>query len=124
MYTEFAHANNKEITTFSINRENIADSSYVEPIEGERLLSYAFLMNSFRKLLGSSLTVIDASIQDPRQNKAIKDLIRKAYSSEIAFVADFAFDQEILGEMAEEALKNGEMIDIEHDVDKVIGLEE
>ena len=124
MYKEFAHADSKEITTHTIDRSNVSEPSYREPLEGERLLSYAFLMNSFRKLLGSSLTIIDASIQDPKQNKAIKDLIRKSYSDEIGFVADFAFDQEILGEMAEEAMKNGEMVEMEHNPDKVMGLEE
>lgn len=59
---------------------------------GERALSHSFLMDSFRKLMGRTLTIIDASTTGT-QNKAMKDLIRATFSEEMGFAADWAFDQ-------------------------------
>jgi len=60
--------------------------------DGEHLLTHAFLMDTMRKLMGRALTIIDASISGT-QNKAMKDLVRQAFSDEMSFAADWAFDQ-------------------------------
>ncbi len=79
---------------------------------GEVAISHGFIMDSFRKIMGRTLTIIDASIVDKQQNKAMKDLLRAVFSDEMEFVADMVFDQKEMSEMAneayEEALKNGE----------------
>jgi hypothetical protein len=61
---------------------------------GERLITHAFLLDCYRKTMGRTLTIIDASIQDKQQNKAMKDLVRGIYSDEMGFAADMCFDQE------------------------------
>jgi hypothetical protein len=71
-------------------------------VPGERLLTHSFLMDSFRKLMGRTLTIIDASVHEEIQNKAMKDLVRNVYSDEMEFASDWAFDQEILVKMGEE----------------------
>ena len=72
--------------------EYFADSADL----GEKLLSHSFLMDSFRKIMGRTLTTIDASIVDTKQNKAIKDLIRGIFSDEMDFSASMSFDQDKL----------------------------
>lgn len=43
----------------------------------------------FRRLAGKVLTVIDASIADAKQNKAMKDLLKKAFSEQISDVREY-----------------------------------
>jgi len=76
---------------------------------GEKALSHSFLMDSFRKIMGRTLTVIDASIVDKNQNKAIKDVIREIFSDEMQFASELAFDQEELSKVATESFDKGEM---------------
>lgn len=46
-----------------------------------------------RKILGQTLTVIDASVSDPKQNKAIKDLVQKQTWDVYNTVFDWAMQQ-------------------------------
>jgi len=70
--------------------------------EGEKALSHSFVMDCFRKIMGRTLTIIDASVHEKQQNKAMKDLVRNIFSDEMEFVADMAYDQEIICKMANE----------------------
>jgi len=94
---------------------------------GERALSYSFLMDTLRKVMGGTLTIIDASIHDEKQNKAIKDLIRKVISDEMNFASEWAFDQEKLQKTLDESIAN--MSDEELDklepitIEKALGVE-
>lgn len=81
-----------------ISYETLSLSDY-EGADGEVALTYSFVMDVLRKIMGKTLTVIDASVSDKQQNKAIKDLIRGIISDEMSFAADMAFDQEKLMEM-------------------------
>lgn len=76
-----------------------------EGVDGEDLLTHAFLLDSFRKLMGRTLTLIDSSIINKSQNKAMKDIIRNIYSDEMGFAAEFCFDQVKLNNMATKSLK-------------------
>lgn len=73
--------------------------------EGERALTHSFVMDVLRKVMGKTLTIIDASIQDKTQNKAIKDLLRQVISDEMEFTAEWGFDQEVFQKMVEESSK-------------------
>jgi len=68
-------------------------------IDGEKALSHSFVMDTLRKLMGKTLTIIDATISDERQNKSTKDLIRNIYSDEMEFSANLAFDQDKIQKM-------------------------
>lgn len=74
--------------------------------QGEKALSHSFLLDTLRKVMGKTLTIIDSSIDDERKNKAMKDLVRNLISDEMEFSADMAFDQEKLQEMANEHFKD------------------
>ena len=87
-----------------------------EAIDGEKALSYSFLMDSFRKIMGRTLTMIDASIDDKQKNKAMKDIVRGIFGDEMEFAADMIYDQEKLQKLAPEPedMENlGEPISIE-----------
>lgn len=71
----------------------------------EKALSHSFLMDSFRKVMGKTLTIIDASVIDKAQNKAIKDLLRGVFSDEMEFAAEMAFDQEVTTKLADESFE-------------------
>lgn len=94
---------------------------------GERALTYAFVMDTLRKIMGGTLTIIDASIHDEKQNKAIKDLIRRVISDEMEFTAEWAFDQKELQKTLDESISN--MTDEELDnlepvsIEEVLGVE-
>jgi len=75
-------------------------------VEGERALSHSFVLDVLRKVMGKTLTVIDASISDKTQNKAIKDLLRGIISDEMEFTAEMAFDQEIIIKAADESFES------------------
>lgn len=46
-----------------------------------------FITDHLRFLLGRVLTIIDSSIVDPKQNKAMKDLIKGEFIDKISFVS-------------------------------------
>ena len=55
----------------------------MEEVNGEwqwvgktRLLAYGYVEKKLKRLLGEILTLVDASILDPGQNKAMKDVIK------------------------------------------------
>ena len=72
---------------------------------GERALSHSFLMDTLRKVMGKTLTIIDASVMDKNQNKAIKDLLRNVFSDEMAFSAELAFDQDVITKFANKSFQ-------------------
>lgn len=47
-----------------------------------------WVCDQLRFLLGRVLTIIDASIADPRQNKAIKDVIKGEFIDKLSHVSD------------------------------------
>lgn len=89
--------------------------------EGERLLSHSFIMDTMRKLMGRTLTIIDASIVDREQKKAIKDLIRQTYSDEMGFATEWAFDQKVMDNMIPEDIDPTELGTVT--VEQALGVE-
>lgn len=86
----------------------------LELLDGENLLTNSFIIDGYRKIMGRTLTLIDASIDDKGKNKGMKDIIRGIFSDELEFVSEWGYDQEKLNKMAvesfEEAKKNGEVV--------------
>ena len=94
-------------------------------IQGERALTHSFLMDTLRKVMGRTLTIVDASVHDKTQNKAMKDLIRQIFSDEIEFSAEWAFDQSVLQKQAENYFKDKtdkEIEDSAMDIEDVLGV--
>ena len=77
------------------NQDSCSLSDYIVD-EGEYLLSFSIVTDTLRKLMGKTLTIIDASIIDTKQNKSIKDLIKGVYNEELGFVSNLAYDQDII----------------------------
>lgn len=65
-----------------------------QPTKGEKLFTHSFLMDTLRKVMGRTLTVIDASVHEHQQNKAMKDLLRNIFSDEMDFAVEWGYDQE------------------------------
>lgn len=61
--------------------------------EGENLFSHSFIKDSYRKIMGRTLTIIDASLIDKQHNKAVKDLLRQVFNDEICFSSEWGYDQ-------------------------------
>jgi hypothetical protein len=70
---------------------------------GERLLTHGFIMDTMRKLMGRTLTIIDASTSG-QQNKAMKDLIRGIFSDEMEFAAEWGFEQNAIMSLIPEGI--------------------
>lgn len=74
----------------------LVDSDVYEFMEGEHLFSHSFIKDSYRKIMGKTLTIIDASIVDKQHNKAVKDLLRQIFNEELCFSSDWGYDQEAI----------------------------
>jgi hypothetical protein len=61
----------------------------------EKLADYSFIFKELKTMLGRVLTVIDASIVDPKQNKAMKDIIRNSFIEEYSFLSDMLYGDTI-----------------------------
>jgi len=95
-----------------------------ESLGGERLLTHSFTMDMMRKLMGKTLTIIDSSIENERQNKAMKDLVRQVFSEQLSFSSQMAFDQKEIQKLAEEQMPEN-IDELETvSIDEVLGIEE
>lgn len=63
-----------------------------ENTENKLRFSYSHFKSQVKFLQGKILTVIDASIVEPRQNKAVKDLVNKAVSEQLKWMYSLASD--------------------------------
>ena len=111
----------KNVQVVKVTKEEVGGKKHIGyhliPLEdykgigGERLLTHSFILDSFRKLMGRTLTIIDSSIPDKQQNKAMKNLVRQIFSDEMEFAAEWGFDQKIFENLKVEDA--GEPITIE-----------
>jgi hypothetical protein len=72
---------------------------------GEKAISFSFVMDLFRMIMGKTLTIIDSSVIDPKQNKAMKDLLRDVFDKQLSFTSDMVFNQELIKKEVEKAYK-------------------
>jgi hypothetical protein len=89
--------------------DKFIESSTLEEYEKELnpnyfhgLGDYSFIQSRMSKLLGMVLTVIDASISDKVQNKAIKDLIKTDFVEEYAFLSESLIDDQYIQDAQED----------------------
>jgi hypothetical protein len=96
------------------NQEQCSSEDY-QLSDGESLASFSLIKDTMRKLMGKTLTVIDASIMDKQQNKAVKDIIKSAFNEELCFASELCFDQEIIQKNLPEDYEPsaGDALDIE-----------
>lgn len=81
------------------------DISKLEVEFGEKAIAFSFVMDLFRKIMGKTLTIIDSSITDPKQNKAMKDLLRDIFDKQLSFVSGLVFNQDEICKFAEKSCK-------------------
>jgi len=74
-------------TLMQVNLETGIEERWNE--DERKLASYSFIQWRFSKMLGKILTLIDASIGDKQQNKAIKDLIKGDFINEYGELSNF-----------------------------------
>lgn len=82
-------------------------------MKGDKLATYSYVHSKVSRVVGQVLTVIDASIIDPKQNKAMKDLIRGIVSDFYCEVSGDLFDQEEIQRQATEAMDNGTIEEVD-----------
>lgn len=90
----------KSVTYESYVREDI--KKYIA-FNGERAFTNSFVMHLLGKVMGRTLTIIDASVVDKQQNKSMKDLLRNVFSDAMDITAENGFDQKIMSQIAEES---------------------
>lgn len=111
-----------KVVDLSLPGALVGSSDDYHLIEGERLLSFNFHKDSFRKLMGKTLTVLDASIPEPKQNKAIKDLIRGIFSEELSFSSEMAYDQNVFQSSLPDDYPSEEITEVE--IETVLGVKQ
>lgn len=98
--------------------KNISDDKDTGKVpDGNKLVEYGFVQKELKNILGKVLTIIDASIIEPIQNKAIKDIIRNEFIDEYYHLSDMLIDQKFM----EKAMKAQDMPDFNPEE---IGIEE
>lgn len=76
---------------FKSDNQNLADR---ETKEGRRVLHYYFAEGEIRHLMGQILTIVDATLPDPKQNKAVKDLMKHKARIAISSLQNYCFGGE------------------------------
>lgn len=61
------------------------------------LFTVEFIRHQFTSIVGKTLTIIDASIQDPVQRKAVKDLIKHQIYSQLQWVVEYSLNENVDG---------------------------
>lgn len=87
MYKTVGHDGNEIIT--EMNKSDV-------------LADYSFVQNRLKKILGQVLTVIDSSIVETKQNKAVKDIIRNYFVDEYMELSSMMVDIETMTESMQE----------------------
>ncbi|MFA5072013.1 MAG: hypothetical protein WC511_06720 [Candidatus Pacearchaeota archaeon] len=64
--------------------------------KGNKLATYDFIQQRLKSISGRVLTIVDASIPEGKQNKCVKDLIRKEFVDEFISLSEMMID---LGEV-------------------------
>jgi len=85
----YIYANKLENGNVEIGASNIAETVRV-PLEevDEALANYSLIEFGMNKLAGKILTLVDATMSEPRQNKAFKDVIRNYFAEEFSFFSE------------------------------------
>ena len=87
----------------SIIAHELASDSQVEFLEDEEYLAdYSFIQSEFSCMLGRVLTIIDASIAETKQNKAVKDIIRNEFVDEYVHLGNILLDQKEINKQTNE----------------------
>ena len=60
-----------------------------------KLANYSFIQMRLSKMLGKTLTIIDASIIDSKQNKATKDLLKGVFINEYCELTELMVSSDI-----------------------------
>ena len=97
-------------------RSDVKDKNWEE---GDKLVTYQFVQQRMNKLLGQVLTIIDASIGEKIQNKAVKDIIKNTFIDEYVELTDMLYDKKGLRE-AEENASDKEITEVS--TDEALGL--
>jgi len=68
---------------------------------------YSYLVSELKNLLGQVLTLMDATLTDERQLKAVKDIIREQFATKMSDLWEVSEPnfEEIIKESSEEAFK-------------------
>lgn len=99
----------------------VEDGSQLEMWDDEshKLVNYEFVLSRMSSLLGKALTIVDSSVVDSRQNKAMKDLIKSEFVGEYCDLCDLLFPKGWIKHQEE----NANIDDIlEIDEDEALGL--
>lgn len=64
---------------------------------------HSFVLDVLKRISGQMLTLVEASTQDKEQRKALKDVVKGFFSSEMNHVQSMMFSQEYNDEMCEMA---------------------
>lgn len=81
-------------STVLVNVETDKDDHDWE--NGSKLASYAFIQQRMSNIMGIVLTIMDASMPEGKQLKAIKDLIRNEFAGEYAELYELMTDKKTL----------------------------
>lgn len=66
-------------------------------------------ISQIKFLQGKVLTIIDAAIGEPRQNKAVKDIINQAFSAQIKHLFSIASSNEVLSLAGKRMTQQGDI---------------
>lgn len=82
--------------------ENVKDKEgkILCPTDKPALADYDFVRQNSEMMLGKVLTVIDASVIDGKQNKAVKDIIKNEFYENYSYLCEAMIGRKVVGEMS------------------------
>ena len=101
MYKKYV-SGDKQGNVMSYNVAEINTSKETDDWSGEKLADYRFIEVNLKGLSGRILTIVDASIPEGKQNKCVKDLVRKEFLNEFSKIADLLYDKKEMDRCVEE----------------------
>jgi len=99
-YKKYVTANDGKETTEYICVD-IASDDQTKDWSGEKLASERFIQVMLKRITGKVLTIVDASIPEGKQNKSVKDLVRKCFIDEFVETSEWLNDEKAIKEAVE-----------------------
>jgi hypothetical protein len=114
----------RSVKSVQFESYEIQDIKKYVAFEGERALTNSFVMHLLGKIMGKTLTIIDASVVDKQQNKSMKDLLRGVFSNAMDITSEFGFDQKIICKIANDSCPDNLEGTEEVSIEEALGVKE
>lgn len=95
----FIHSDGeKSLSLRKLSNEKTETSKDTDLWVGDKnaFASYGYVFNEFQNVLGKVLTLVDATVQNEKQNKSMKDIIRNIFAEKYSQLSNNMLPEQII----------------------------